>query len=258
MVGVGIGVRWLQTPRPAGKLETIGAYDMPADLGCERDGIRFVWAPPYPTLSSQESDMRLVALRGNKRTTIHGPADIRGLVDITSSKAALRYVRLWTSIGGLGAWDRSQLETGVESTSVNEVMPYSEFLRRPDFVVTRFDLDETAQFKSFARLYVPSGCDVVLSDSAFKKGKFTPPKVTQQGSEFIVERWLFYETGRISAVQSGDLYIREVRFVRETVSSDGDYHCVVLKRKPAPDLPGTNWDVGIVFWWQRYGLPKSP
>lgn len=164
--------------------------------------------------------------------------DLKGLVNISSKEAALRYVRLQTSPYLIGLWQSDNNRVSFE------VMDWSQKLDR------NFDYGyKTSQGDSVASETIKggqiSGFYGEVSPTDFTVHGFVKPQVQQRQAEFEIKRWLIVFRVPVSPrglgfpVDGGD----ELQFVREIVKKDGEYHRYVITRSSPSTLPA-----GSLYW----------
>ncbi len=178
-------------------------------LGLEKPGIqiekvefnsRYRPAPTAIHLTSQ-----------NGKSMLRSLTQLTGLVQINSAVQALHYVRFRTSREYLYDWNGSNIPLEIVSFKQSHMRSYADTGWQPGRT---------------------SGCAGVLSDQAYRTGKFQPPDIKLLNKRYQIIRWVCIYSGlRGKAVQKW----------QELVGEDGKYNRIVLKSMPSPKLPDTTW-----------------
>jgi hypothetical protein len=132
-------------------------------------------------------------------------SQLQGLVQIRNTEAALRFVRLRTASQFCYDWFTTDGYAEQEVT----IAPAADLTK-----------------------WSPSGCHAGLSLSAYRRGGFTSPTVEVVAGGYRITRWVCVFKGLKGA---------RVQQWQESVGTDGAYRRIVLKDKPIPRLPKTQW-----------------
>ena len=154
-------------------------------------------------------------------------SDFADLVEITSSTAALDFVRLWTSLTTGIMVNRSSTING---TTEREIVPVG-LLKR----LSKYGL--AAGVTPFYNRDNEFGCNAILSDAGFRQGRFALPTVSPVSGGFVVKRWIFYQFLDIRHRK----LVRQVNYIQESVSTNGRYEMKVIHQQLPPALPQTHW-----------------
>lgn len=196
-------------------------FSKPMSLGIEAPGVRLHLVNTRPTAIPVEPFERIVIARQGNLSMLRDFSQLRGLVRISNADAALRFVRLRTSLDTFFAWPGCPWE--VEVISNDQVNSLPHFGLR-DYLYPQFP---------------GSGCNGILSPSAYRTGRFTPPKSEREKTEFVVTRWL------LICPDPQDQKRLSVQKVREFVGEDGQYRRTVVETMPPPELPGIIWQIPL-------------
>jgi hypothetical protein len=218
LVPIGLGIACTHM---LSRLDVIGTYK----LGIENPGVRIekVREANSPCQGGDfcpHLSQFIYIDRGWKAYPVTSMSEFKGLVTISTTEQALTFVRLrnvptvWPA--GHDMWEAT-------------------FTLKPDDAVA-----ELVDSKSPTEMTAVggSGSLAVLSDKAYKLGRFTQTTVQAVGLDFVVTRWV--------AFRNDDQPLGVVELWREYVGRDGSYRLVTLKAEALPDLPDTRWSL----WWQ--------
>jgi len=205
------------TPHPAvksaPKLQRIAAIH----LGFEKSGVQ-IEEVVDPRATYPASAILAVT---SERTThiVWDYSGLRGLVQITSPEAALKYVRLTALPGAVGY---------IPFRAAVEIVDIKRFVQMRDMEGKPKELPQDW------RRDFHSGLEEILSETAYRASPFKPPHVVRGPSGFIVNRWVYLFWGPERVMQ-----------IREMVGPDGSYQRVVCKQMPPPKLPNTKWGMVV-------------
>jgi len=155
-------------------------------------------------------------------------SDFTDLVKITSPTAALDYVRLQTSLATGIMLNRS-------AATEREIMPVG-LLKH----VSKYGL--AAGVTPFYNRDNEFGCNGILSDAGFRHGHFKPPVVSSIKGGFVVQRWTF---SQVIDIRHRKL-VRQVNYIQESVSTNGQYERKLIRQQRPPLIPQTRWFVPLL------------
>ncbi len=141
----------------------------------------------------------------------------RGLVHIDDAKAAMRFVRFRTSRKYCYNWDAE--------TTPQEIVSFSQYIK-PNFADTG-GADDVGYSS-----YPSSGRYGLLSDQAYREGKFQALIVKAITGGYEVVRWVCIYS---------DLKGDAIQLWQEEVQRDGTYKRIILKTMQPPKLAATEW-----------------
>lgn len=188
----------------------------PLHLGYELPGVRLTYCNIHAGLDPSEPFQRIGAAKKEPYRIVATLNDLKGLVKIPNEAAALRYVRLKTSLLTWYAWPDQPSEV--------EIISAENAKRLPNFGLGHIVVSQSA-----------TGMEGIVSNQAFKRGGFKPPGVVRAGDKFVITRWLLSVTYLEHQKQQ-----RWVQQVREEVSANGGYTKTVQRQMKPPALPNTN------------------
>ncbi len=179
-------------------------------IGIENPGTQIELVEP---VSDVQPNPRVISVRTTTtRFDLRSLVQLRGLVHINDAATALRFVRLRTSRDYCYSW-RTR-------STPQEIVSFHQ-CALPEF-------NDTGS----AKTRWESGTYGVLSDAAYRIGRFEPPKVTPARGAYRIVRWVcIYSPPEGIAVEQWE----------ERVTTEGGYHRTVLRRLPPPKLPDTRW-----------------
>jgi hypothetical protein len=180
------------------------------ELSSLRPGRRLVVALLRPGMTPELAGVRLRV--AGRSFPLRDVADLRGNVAVRSAAQALELARMRTAPSTYDLWETQDLF--VEVTRVSRIASISLY----GATQSQWSPQES------------SGYLGVLSEEPFRAGGFVDPVVTPFRSGFKIIRWVY-------------VYNNGVRKIHEQVSTEGDYFRRTLEERPAPVLPGTEWQI---------------
>ena len=208
-------------------------------IGCERPGVhlkllKWKQSSKLETYTNHQKIIAATCFLDIGQKSIDTIGDLVGLVNISNTNEALRFVRFSTSpsIGGL--WSDNE-----KSMKMFEIKSYSLFLKESGPNTQIKDSTEQLAWHS-------AGSFGVLPTSLFNLLGFADPKVAHVGSEYQITRWLVeFKIDDSPGWQLRDYgHAVALVYVRETVSTDGKYNRITIARR-SPDVGhGVYWTMG--------------
>lgn len=178
-------------------------------LGLETPGTKIEEIDLEPNVAPNSPAIRVSTPR--TRFLLHSLAQLQGVVAVHTPQQALHFVRLRTARDYCYDWPGAD--------AIQEIVSFSQAMS-PAFA-------DTGHADGFSR----SGVFGLLSDQAYKAGKFLPAQVKLVPEGFQIVRWVCrYASLEGTALEQW----------QETVGSDGKYTCTVLHSRKTPVLPDTS------------------